>query len=359
MCATRTQDVRRTLDQIQLLARAGTQIVRIAVDSIRDVEALKTFAGQVEVPLSVDLQESYRLAEAVAPWVAKIRYNPGHLHHHERSRPWQDKVRWLAEIADRYDCALRVGVNCGSIDPAIAEKFPAGETVGPMVALATMHAEFLESIGFHRYCVSLKDSSPERVIEANFAFARQMPHVPLHLGLTEAGLPPEGVWKTRRALMPLLAQGIGETIRVSLTVPADRKHEEVLAAQEMLRDVASGNLEFGPGERLPGLDIISCPSCSRVENERFVDLAEQVRQMTRYAADVPLTIAVMGCRVNGPGETDHADLGLWCGPNFVNLKRGSTLIGRFSYEEILPRLKEELDRLIAERTNSERSRIGQ
>lgn len=159
-------------------------------------------------------------------------------------------------------------------------------------------------------------------------------------------MPPEGIVKTRMALEQLLAQGIGDTIRVSLTVPAARKREEIEAGRQILADIAAGRLHGVP-EGGRGLDIISCPGCSRVENTAFVELAEQVRQAARYAAKYPITIAVMGCRVNGPGETDDADLGLWCGPNFVNLKRAGTPLGAFSYEEIIPRLKEELDGLIA------------
>jgi len=171
--------------------------------------------------------------------------------------------------------------------------------------------------------------------------------VPLHLGVTEAGMPPEGIAKTRAALEPLIAEGIGDTIRVSLTVPAARKHEEVEAGRRILADIAAGRLLGPQGFLAAGLNIISCPSCSRVQNEAFVDLAEKVREATRYAAEFPITIAVMGCRVNGPGETDHADLGLWCGPKFVNLKCGGRHLGEFSYAEIIARLKQELDSLIA------------
>ena len=177
----------------------------------------------------------------------------------------------------------------------------------------------------------------------------QRPEVPLHLGVTEAGMPPEGIVKTRRALEQLIPLGIGDTLRVSLTVPAARKHEEIEAGRQILADIAAGRLLGTAAEPRRGLDIISCPGCSRVENEAFIELAEAVRAATRYAAEQPITIAVMGCRVNGPGETDAADLGLWCGPSFVHLKRGGTSLGTFSYTEILPRLLAELDRVIAGR----------
>jgi len=349
MCATRTTDLEATVAQATALAEAGAGVVRIAVDTPRDVEALAAIRGRTRANLSVDLQEDYRLAADVAPWVDKVRYNPGHLHHRERNRPWQEKVRFLADVAARHNLALRVGVNCGSVDPAMREKFPAEDSIGPMLASACEHGELLERLGFTRYCVSLKDSDPAKVIEANTRFAAQRPDVPLHLGVTEAGMPPEGILKTRIALEALLSRGIGDTIRVSLTVPNARKHEEIEAGRQILANVAAGLLLDTEAEARKGLNLISCPSCSRVENAAFVDLAYRVKELTEYAADLPITIAVMGCRVNGPGETDDADLGLWCGPKYVNLKRGSLALGAFGYDEILARLKAELDGLIAAR----------
>jgi len=349
MCATKTTDVEATVAQVNELTSAGAGVVRIAVDTRRDVEALAEIRLRTDASLSVDLQENYRLAADVAPLVEKIRYNPGHLFHHEREKPWQEKVRFIAEIAGEHDCAIRVGLNCGSVDPAKRAKHPIGDSVGPMLESALEHCELLERLGCTRYCVSLKDSDPAKVLELNRRFALERPDVPLHLGVTEAGMPPEGIVKTRIAFEELLRRGIGDTVRVSLTVPNARKREEIEAARQILADVAAGRFRGAEGQPAEGLNIISCPSCSRVENQAFVGLAEQVREATRYAAEHPITIAVMGCRVNGPGETDDADLGLWCGPNFVNLKRGREKIGVYAYEEIIPRLKEQLDGLIAER----------
>lgn len=351
MCATKTVDVEATVDQVQQLARAGAGVVRIAVDTPAEVAALAEIRRRTQANLSVDLQEHYRLAAEVAPLVDKIRYNPGHLHHHEPQLSWQDKVRFLADTAAVNDCAMRVGVNCGSVDPAVQQRFAHGDSIGPMLACALEHCEFLDGIGFTRYCVSLKDSDPAKVIEANRRFARERPEVPLHLGVTEAGMPPEGIVKTRIALERLLAEGIGDTIRVSLTLPNAEKHREIEAGRQILTDVAAGNFlsaaEIARATAPGRLNIISCPSCSRVENGSFVELAQQIREMAAYAAEYPITIAVMGCRVNGPGETDDADLGVWCGPTRVNLKRGADKIGSFAYDEIIERLREELDRLIA------------
>lgn len=347
MCATHTQDIDATVAQINDLAAAGADVVRIAVDNMKDAAALAAIREQTKANLSADLQENYRMAERVAPYVDKLRYNPGHLYHHERRKPWADKVRYLVDIAGQHDIALRVGVNCGSVDPAKAEKYDPTDSLSPMLESALDHCELLDKLGFTRYCVSLKDSDPNEVIEVNRRFAAERPDVPLHLGVTEAGLPPDGVIKTRVAFEQLIAKGIGDTIRVSLTLPNDRKSEEIVVGRQILADIAAGRVRSVVRYEKKGLNIISCPSCSRVENEAFIDLAQQVKEMTAYAAEHNITIAVMGCRVNGPGETDDADLGLWCGPKYVNLKRRSESIGSFAYDAILPRLRAELDALIA------------
>jgi len=349
MTATKTQDIDATVEQVNAIHAAGADIVRIAVDSRTDADALAEIRSQTSANLSVDLQENYRLAEAVAPHVDKIRYNPGHLYHHEQDKPWQEKVRFIAGLASDSDCAVRVGVNCGSVDPDKVGRYDADDSISPMLDSAVEHCDLLDSLNFTRYCVSLKDSDPQKVIEINRRFADRRSDVPLHLGVTEAGIPPEGIIKTRIAFEQLISRGIGDTIRVSLTVPNDRKGEEIAAGRSILSDIASGRVRSVVDYGLPTLNIISCPSCSRVENQAFIELAQQVREMTEYARDHAITIAVMGCRVNGPGETDDADLGLWCAPNFVNLKRGTEELGAFGYDEILGRLKTELDALITAR----------
>lgn len=349
MTATKTQDSDATVAQVLQLEAAGADIVRIAVDSPADAVALAIIRAKTRANLSVDLQENYRLASLVAPHVDKIRYNPGHLYHRERQKPVRDKVAFIVEAAERHHCAIRIGVNCGSVDPEKAGRH-GDDSLAPMVESALEHCEMLDSMGFTRYVVSLKDSDPNKVIEGNKRFAALRADVPLHLGVTEAGLPPEGVVKTRIAFEQLLAAGIGDTVRVSLTVPNHRKGEEIAAARQIIDDVAHGRFRSVPRFDNDHLNIISCPSCSRVENEAFVDLAEKVKEMTAYAGRHAITIAVMGCRVNGPGETDDADLGLWCAPKHVNLKRGAESLGAYSYEEILARLREQLDILIAGRS---------
>jgi len=351
MCATPTTDMAATHAQLQQLRAAGADIIRIAVDNHKDADALIALRRESEeaaaAVVSVDLQENYRLALMLAPFVDKIRYNPGHLYHHQRARSWRDKVADLASIAAAHDCALRVGVNAGSVDPALAAAH-GDDSVGAMVESALQHSEHLDRLGFTRYCVSLKDSDPNKVIDACRRFADARPEVPQHLGVTEAGMPPEGIDKTRIAFEQLLSRGIGDTVRVSLTVRNEDKRQEIDAARRIIEDINAGRtrsvVRFHPDK----LNLISCPSCSRVENQSFVDLAQAVKARTRYAHDHAITIAVMGCRVNGPGETDDADLGLWCGPNYVNLKRRGEKVGAFKYDQILDRLDHELQAMIAQ-----------
>jgi (E)-4-hydroxy-3-methylbut-2-enyl-diphosphate synthase len=319
----------------------------VAIDSKRDIEALQELRKETTANLVVDLQESYRLAESVAPLVQKIRYNPGHLHHHESSRSVHDKVKYLVDVAGANDCAVRIGVNFGSIDPSQTEVSEGSQAAA--LNSVNQHVALMDKFGFRNFVVSLKSSNPNDVIEINKRFAETHPEVPLHLGVTEAGLLPMGEVKSRIAFENLLALGIGDTIRVSLTLPFDEKYQEVLIGRKIIDDVYAGRFRSVPKFEQKGMNIISCPSCSRVENEAFVKLAQQVYEVTEFARDQNLTIAVMGCRVNGPGETDDADLGLWCAPKHVNLKRGEETVGAFSYEEILQRMLTELHNIISSR----------
>jgi (E)-4-hydroxy-3-methylbut-2-enyl-diphosphate synthase len=348
MCATKTQNIEATVNQIKLLQEHGADIIRIAIDSRRDVEALKEIRKKTDARLVVDLQESYKLAKAVAPYVQKIRYNPGHLYHHEKDTPVRDKVRYIVDVAREYELALRIGVNFGSLDPA-AEVAEGGDPIEIALRSAGEHISYLEELGFINYVVSLKSSDPNDVMEINQRFAATYSDIPLHLGVTEAGMLPMGEIKTRVAFENLLARGIGDTLRVSLTLPHSEKYQEILVAKRIIADVHAGRFRSVPKFEQPGLNIISCPSCSRVENEAFVELAQKVKLMTEEFSQKKLTIAVMGCRVNGPGETDDADLGLWCAPNHVNLKKGPALLGQFSYEEIVSVLRAEMAKLVTER----------
>jgi len=350
MTATRTQDVAATIRQVELLEAAGADVIRIAIDTPKDVTALaEVRAARPNANLVIDLQENYRLAERVAPFVQKLRYNPGHLYHIEREKPISAKVAYLVDVARAHGCAIRIGVNAGSVDPEKLDKYPKEDSLSPMLDSALEHCLMLDDLGFDQYVVSLKDSDPNKVIDANIRFAEARPDVPLHLGVTEAGMPPDGIIKTRVAFEQLITRGIGDTLRVSLTLPFENKGDEITVGRQILKDIASGRFRSVARFEQKGMNIISCPSCSRVENEAFIDLAQNVREMTMYAKEHDITIAVMGCRVNGPGETDDADLGMWCAPTYVNLKRGPESLGHYTYDEILGRLRTELDKLIDEK----------
>ena len=185
MTATPTRDVEATAGQVRDLHEAGADVVRIAIDNRAEAQAVIDISSETDANIAVDLQENYQLGKVVAPHVAKLRYNPGHLYHHERNKPWQEKVRGLVATAAENGCALRVGVNCGSVDPAKADSYLADDSISPMLDSAWEHCDLVDSLGFTNYCVSLKDSDPSRVIEVNRQFAQRRPDVALHLGVTQ------------------------------------------------------------------------------------------------------------------------------------------------------------------------------
>ena len=274
MTATHTQNVAATVARSTIWPPPAPTWCGWRSIATKTPKPWPRFAAQTKANLAVDLQENYRLASQVAPHVDKLRYNPGHLYHHERQKPWQDKVKFLVDIAGEHDCAiadrrqLRIG-RSGKTRQVSAD----ADSLAPMVASAWSTANCSISCRFTRYCVSLKDSDPAKVIEVNRRFADERPDVPLHLGVTEAGLPPEGIIKTRVAFEQLISRGIGDTIRVSLTVPNARKSEEIVAGRQILADIAAGRVRSVVDYGLETLNIISCPSCSRVENEAFIELA--------------------------------------------------------------------------------------
>ena len=341
MTKTDTSDVGATVAQIEEMVRAGCEIVRLAVPDNDAAVALKEIRKRVpEIPLVADIHFHYKLAlMALEAGIDKLRLNPGNIGAHER-------IREVVRAAQAQKVPIRIGVNGGSLEKDLLKKYGTA-TPEAMVESAMRHIGILEDLDFTDTIISLKASDVHRTVAAYRLLAEKVDY-PFHLGVTEAGTSFTGTVKSSIGLGILLHEGIGDTIRVSLTLPNERKHEEVQVGHKIIEDVAEGRFisvpEFGKG-----LNIISCPSCSRVENESFVELAQHVKELTIYAAAHRITIAVMGCRVNGPGETDDADLGLWCGPTTVNLKKKDVKVGSYSYTDVLPKLREELDRLIAER----------
>ena len=343
MAATQTQNLKDTARQIEILEQAGADIIRIAVDNEADVVALESLRKKFPDPIfSVDLQENYKLAPKVAPLVNKIRYNPGHLFHLEKDKSIQKKVEFIIDAARAHGCAIRIGVNCGSIDPEYKDKYKQ-DLVEGMVRCAVDHCKILDDLDFTNYCVSLKDSDFDKVIDANRRFAKERPDIPLHLGVTEAGLPPEGIIKTRVAFEQLISAGIGDTIRVSLTLPNEQKGQEIVVGREILKDIKEGRFRSVPENFLDGLNIIACPSCSR---QNF-DVIGTMNELESRLEDVttPLDVAVIGCIVNGPGEAKEAEIGLTGGtPNnlvYVN--------GQKDHKVQNPELVDHLEKLIREK----------
>jgi (E)-4-hydroxy-3-methylbut-2-enyl-diphosphate synthase len=336
MTATRTQDIPATIRQVELLEAAGADVIRIAVDNPKDVVALAEIrAARPNANLSIDLQENYRLAEKVAPYVQKLRYNPGHLYHIERDKSVQEKVAWLVGVARAHDCAMRIGVNAGSVDPDKVAKYDRDDNITPMLESAIEHCAMLDDLGFDQYCVSIKDSDPNKVIDANIRFAAARPDVPLHLGVTEAGTPKQGIVKSAIGIGTLLAEGIGDTIRVSLT--ADPV-EEVKVGKQILQSL---------GLRQDSFDFVACPSCGRAELDVFA-LANEVEAAIEKMDLPPMQIAVMGCEVNGPGEARDADIGIAAGPGRGLLFSKGKQIGWVPHDRLVDALLEEAERVAAE-----------
>jgi (E)-4-hydroxy-3-methylbut-2-enyl-diphosphate synthase len=287
MTATDTRDVGATLAQIQRCAALGAEIVRVAAPNAKAAAALKEIVSRSPVPIVADVHFDHRLAlAAIDAGAAGVRINPGNI-------GGAEKTRKVAEACGKAGAALRVGVNMGSLDKELALRF--GRTPQAMAMSALKDLAIVEETGFKNYKVSLKASSPMDTVKAARIFA-QMSDAPQHLGVTEAGGLIAGISKSAVALGLLLSDGIGATIRVSLTAPPE---EEVLAAYEILRAL---------GLRNAGVEYISCPTCGRCEID-LIKLLEDVKNRLS-GIRTPLKVAVMGCKVNGPGEAREADLGV-------------------------------------------------
>ena len=325
MCNTDTRDIRATVKQIKQLEKAGCEIIRVAVLDMKAAKAIKKIKQQINIPLVADIHFDHLLAlEAIKQGVDKIRINPGNIGSKEN-------LRKVVEACKKKRIPIRVGVNSGSLEQSILKKYKMRVTPKGLVESALKNIRILEKMNFKDIVISIKSTNVSHMIEAYQMLARKVKY-PLHLGVTEAGPPSVGIIKSSVGIGTLLAEGIGDTIRVSLTGDTS---EEVRVAWEILKSLKL---------RKRGREIISCPTCGRTQIN-LIKLANQVEKATEDIKK-PITIAVMGCRVNGPGETDDADLGLWCGPRAVTLKKGPETLGRYSYDEILGQLKAEVDKLI-------------
>ena len=316
MCCTKTWDVEATAAQINALAAAGCEIVRLAVPDMRSAEAISAIKERVGVPLVADIHFDHRLAlEAAARGIDKIRINPGNI-------GGAENVKAVAEACRSRGIPIRIGVNAGSLEPRLLEKYghPCPEA---LVESARGHIELLNRYDFDDICLSLKSSSVPLTVASYRAAAEAFPY-PLHLGVTETGTLFNGTIQSAVGIGTLLCEGIGDTVRVSLTADPI---EEVKAAAAILK---------AAGVRRGGVKFISCPTCGRTEID-LISLAKRVEEAVG-GMDRDMTVAVMGCVVNGPGEAREADYGIAGGRDKgIVFKKGS-VVGTYSYDELFDAL---------------------
>ena len=321
MCNTRTEDVKATVEQILRLERAGCEIIRAAVPTMEAARALKEIKAQIHIPLVADIHFDYRLAiAAMENGADKIRINPGNIGSRER-------VRAVVDAAREKRIPIRVGVNGGSLEKEILAKY-GGVTPEGLVESALAQVHLIEDMGWDQLVISIKSSDVMMCVRAHELIAEQTDY-PLHVGITEAGTVNAGNIKSSVGLGIILYQGIGDTIRVSLTGdPA----EEVKTAKQILRAL---------GLRRGGIEVVSCPTCGRTRID-LISLAGQVETMVSEFDDLDIKVAVMGCVVNGPGEAREADIGIAGGIGEGLLIKKGEILRKVPEAELLEALRAEL-----------------
>lgn len=328
MCNTKTQNVEATVAQIRALAAAGCEIIRVAVPNEAAALALKDIRRQIKLPLVADIHFDYRLAlAAMENGADKIRINPGNI-----GEDW--KLREVVNAAKERNIPIRVGVNSGSLEKEILKKY-GGVTAEGIVESALEKVGRIEELDYENLVISIKSSDVLMCIKAHELLADKTDY-PLHIGITEAGTLLRGTVKSAVGLGVILYEGIGDTIRVSLT---GDPLEEIKAAREILKSL---------GLRKGGVEVVSCPTCGRTEID-LIGLANQVEGLVERYSDLDVRVAVMGCVVNGPGEAREADFGVAGGKGAGVLIRKGEVIRTMPESELLPALEAELQRVRAER----------
>lgn len=323
MTNTPTHDVEATLSQIRALAAAGCEIVRVAVPDERAANAVGALKAGSPLPLVADIHFDYRLALIAAQQgIDKIRINPGNI-------GGSDRVEAVAKTCMERGIPIRVGVNGGSLEKDLLARY-GGPTPEALVESALGHIALLERYGFYDICVSLKTSSVQTTMRA-YQLMRERCDYPLHLGVTEAGTPELGLLKGAAGIGGLLALGIGDTIRVTLTADPT---EEILAAKKILKAV---------GLRRDGPELIACPTCGRTQID-LIPMARQVEELLK-TVDKPITVAVMGCVVNGPGEAGHADVGIAGGRGEGVLFRHGEIVAKVPEDQLVSELMKLIETL--------------
>lgn len=324
MCNTKTQDVKATVSQINALAKAGCDIIRVAVPDMEAANALREIKKQITIPLVADIHFDYRLAIAsIEAGADKIRINPGNIGS-------VDRVRAVVEKAKEYNIPIRVGVNSGSLEKNLIEKY-GGVTAQGIVDSALDKVRMIEELGYDNLVISIKSSDVLMCIKAHELISKQTDY-PLHVGITESGTLVSGTIKSSVGLGIILHEGIGDTIRVSLT---GDPLEEIKAARLILKSL---------GLRRGGVEVVSCPTCGRTRID-LISLANQVEEMVSKFDHLDVKVAVMGCVVNGPGEAREADIGIAGGVDEGLLIKKGEIIRKVPEDQLLMALQEELMKL--------------
>ena len=323
MLNTKTTDVTASLEQIRRLKAAGCQIARLSVQNMEAARGFAEICKESELPLVADIHFDYKLAIAAAEGGAsKIRINPGNI-------GGEDRVKAVVDVCKDKKIPIRIGVNGGSLDKRLLEKY-GHPTAEALVESAFEHLELLEKYGFYDTCLSMKSSTVPTMVAACRLFRSKCDY-PLHIGVTETGPVKMGMIKSAMGIGSLLLDGIGDTIRVSLT---DDPVQEVYAAKDILK---------AAGLRKEGVNIISCPTCGRTS----IDLIGLVNRVDEALKDCqkPITVAVMGCVVNGPGEAREADIGIAGGDGWGMIFEKGEQVDKLPYEQLLPALLERIERM--------------
>ena len=321
MCNTKTQDVAATVKQINELAAAGCDIIRVAVPNMEAAEAIAEIKKQISIPLVADIHFDYRLAiAAIENGADKIRINPGNIGS-------IDRIKAVVEAAKAKNIPIRVGVNSGSLEKELVEKY-GGVTAEGLVESALDKVSIIENLGYDNLVISIKSSDVMMCVKAHELIADKT-NYPLHVGITEAGTLTAGNIKSACGLALILTQGIGDTIRVSLT---GSPIEEIKSAKLILRTL---------GLRKGGIEVVSCPTCGRTQID-LIGLANKVEAMVQEFEDLNIKVAVMGCVVNGPGEAKEADIGVAGGVGEGLLIKHGEIVRKLPEDQLLNALRDEL-----------------